>query len=82
MPYWVKVTVDYSGKATEAQSHTFDNREEAYAELAKIKKAQETWQSGSVNNPAPYDEAKNHLPDWLVVHNVGHIVSATVEGTG
>ena len=78
MPYWVKVVVDFTGTKSEAQSHLFDTRDEAYAELSKIKAAQAMF----TDNPERYDEAANLLPDWLSVHSVGQIVVAAVEGSG
>ena len=51
MPYWVKAVVDYGGKTNEVQSLKFDRRDEAFAELAKLKQAQETYRSGSYGVP-------------------------------
>jgi hypothetical protein len=81
VPYWVRVVVDWAGKQAELKSHMFDGREQAEAELQKIKAAQAHWRTGSVNNPAPYEEARERLPDWLSA-DPGSIVGASVEGSG
>jgi hypothetical protein len=78
VPFRVRVTVDYAGRRSQALSPTYDSREEAFAELEKIKKAQEVWTGGTAANPGPFEEAKKELPDWLTVHDVGGIVDPGV----
>lgn len=81
MPYWVRAVVSYGGKPSEFRSLDFGTREEAEAELAKIKDAQATFKTGSIHNVAPYTEAQEKLPTWLST-DVGLIVGASVEGSG
>lgn len=79
VPFWVRVTVDYAGRQSEAKSPTYDSRADALSELEKIKKAQEVWTAGTSADPRPFEEAKKELPGWLSVHDVGDIVNAAVE---
>jgi hypothetical protein len=80
VPFWVTVTVNYRGQQSQARSPTYSSREHALAELEKIKKAQQVWTGGSAANPRPFEDAKEELPDWLAVHDVGSIVRAALEG--
>jgi hypothetical protein len=51
VPFWVRVTVDYAGRQSQALSPTYDSREDAFAELEKIKRAQEVWTGGTAADP-------------------------------
>lgn len=85
MPYKVIARVHSSDEGGERDiaGPTFDTRAEAYEELAKVKKAQDVFNTGSANeNPEPFDEALKELPEWLYVNSVGTIISAHVEGSG
>lgn len=84
MPYKVTARVYSSdGGERDVPGPTFDTRAEAYAELEKIKRAQEVFNTGDANeNPEPFDQALKELPGWLYVSSVGNIITANVEGSG